>query len=448
MNLVGWIFTQHVTTIVVDALVLLFVAQVIRQRQPTGSAFAWLLSIILVPYAGIPLYLAFGGRKFKRRASEKERLRLGGHAPDDAKRALGLESTLDAVEWLDDGVLAYDTFLREIRNATRSIRIVTFVIGDDATGNGIIDALVERATAGVEVRLLLDDLLRFHAPARNLARLKAAGGRLGRFMPLVHLPFRGQDNLRNHRKIALFDGERAVVGGMNLATEYMGPAPEATRWRDLSTLVSGAAVGALDAIFRADWEFATRERLGALDPRQSAGDTPVTVVPSGPDAASDPIYDTLLTAVFRASRRVWISTPYFVPDDPLMRALAIAVRRGVDVRVVVPVKSNHALANLIGEPNLRDLSRQGATVRVFPKMLHAKAVLVDDALAVVGSANFDMRSLFLNYEIALLFSSAAEVSRLAEWFRATFALAAEGPVRVSSARSALGEVARLVAPLV
>jgi cardiolipin synthase len=200
-----------------DALVLVVVAQVIRQRQPTGSAFAWLLSIILVPYAGIPLYLAFGGRKFKRRAREKGRLRLGEHAPDDAKRALGLESTLDAVEWLDDSVLAYETFLREIRNATHSIRIVTFVVGDDPTGNGIIDALVERASAGVEVRLLLDDLLRFHAPARNLARLKAAGGRLGRFMPLVHLPFRGQDNLRNHRKIALFDGKRAVVGGMNLA---------------------------------------------------------------------------------------------------------------------------------------------------------------------------------------------------------------------------------------
>jgi len=128
--------------------------------------------------------------------------------------------------------------LGEILRAKRSIRIVTFVVGNDATGIAILEALASRARDGVEVRLLLDDLLSFEAPHGALARFKAAGGRLERFMPLLHLPFRGQANLRNHRKIAVFDGERAIVGGTNLAGEYMGQAA-CDRWRDLSILLTG-----------------------------------------------------------------------------------------------------------------------------------------------------------------------------------------------------------------
>jgi cardiolipin synthase len=252
--------------------------------------------------------------------------------------------------------------------------------------------LLERARQGLEVRLLIDDLLRFHAPRALLRELVLAGARVERFMPLLHVPFRGHGNLRNHRKIALFDGQRAIVGGMNLGREYMGPKPEPGRWRDLSLLVSGAAVADLDAVFRADWQFACGERL-AEPGRLCAGEIAVQVVPSGPDADSDPIYDADLTAIFRAEQRVWIATPYFVPDEALLRALVIAVRRGVDVCVLTPEHSNHPLSDFASGSCLRDLSAAGVTVRRFGRMLHAKALLVDDAWAVVGSANFDVARL-------------------------------------------------------
>ncbi|HEY5372357.1 MAG TPA: phospholipase D-like domain-containing protein [Polyangiaceae bacterium] len=439
-----WFLTHHVVSIASNLLVLVLVASLLRQRRrPVGNAIAWLLAIILIPYVGIPLYLSFGGRKLKQRVQKKRPLDPQGGSTALEARA---RSTLQSVLWLDDGVLAYQTFLEQIRGAQHSIRIVTFVIVDDDTGRPLVDALIERARAGLEVRLLIDDLLRFHAPHAKLRELVAAGARVERFMPLVHLPFLGHNNLRNHRKIALFDGRDAIVGGMNFGQEYMGRAPAPERWRDLSLLIRGEAVSELDTVFRADWEFASGEILSApaqLEP----GGVPVRVVPSGPDSASDPIYDADLTAIFRAERRIWIATPYFVPDDALLRALVIAVRRGVDVRVLTPAHSNHLLSDLASASCLRDLSAAGVTIHLFDKMLHAKTLLVDDSLCVVGSANFDMRSLFLNYEIALFFSGSAEVQRLSAWFEATFALCSIGPRPAGGLRSVLDDVARLVAPL-
>jgi len=422
-----------------DLLVFWFAASVLRTRRPTGSAFAWILVILFVPYLGIPLYLFLGGRKFQLQAKSKPHLLPSGEN--------GHLDSAERVEWLDDGVRAYETFLNEIRHAKRSIRIVTFIIGSDTTGRSLLEALTRRAQEGVEVLLLLDDLFCFKAPHHALARLRKAGGKIERFMPLLHFPFRGQANLRNHRKIAIFDGERAIVGGMNLAQEYMGPAPRADRWRDLSILINGPCVTVLDSIFRADWKFASGVALAALDPIQAPGQVPIRTVPSGPDSDSDPIYDEMLSMIFRAQRRFWVATPYFVPDDPLVRALAVAARRGVDVRIVLPVRSNHLLADLASAPYLRELADAGVKVRRVPRMLHAKVVLEDNAVAAVGSANFDMRSLFLDYEISLFFTGAAEIDRMTAWFEETLKDSADGPPISGILRSRLETVACLLAPL-
>jgi cardiolipin synthase len=468
----SWIFSHHVLSLLVAALSLLLASSVLSQRRPTGSAFAWLLVIALVPYLGIPLYLVFGGRKFERRARSKSSLTLPEGVPEkEAGRLLpALDAatprsarllgdprfslrSVDSIEWLDEGVQAYGAFLREIEAAKESIRIVTFVVGDDATGVPLLEALAKRAEEGVEVRLLLDDLLRFQAPRRLLARIAEAGGKVERFMPLLHVPFRGRSNLRNHRKIALFDGARAIVGGMNLADEYMGPKPSPTRWRDLSVLIRGAAVGTLDHVFRADWEFACGERLkplgvSAKQPEMTGESIPLIVVPSGPDSPTDPIYDAVATAIFRAERRFWVSTPYFVPDETLARALAVAARRGVDVRIIVPAVSNHHLADLAAAPFLRDLEEAGVSVYRHPRMLHAKAMLADEVVGVVGSANFDMRSLFLDYEIALFLPGAPEIARLGEWFDETLGQAKRGAPRAGRVRAQIEDVARLLAPLI
>jgi len=441
MSFVSWFVAHHVLSITLGLLSVGFAVAVLGQRRPTGSAFAWLLVIFLIPYVGIPLYIVFGGRKFRRRAATKQPLHI------DAARDGGHSCTTGIVEWLDDGVASYEAFLREIRGARRSIRLVTFVIADDVTGRTLLEALAERASAGVEVRLLLDDLLRFHAPKDLIRRLEAAGGQVKRFMPLVHVPFRGHGNLRNHRKIALFDGERAIVGGMNLADEYMGPRPSETRWRDLSTLVTGESVATLDAVFRADWEFASKAALTPCEVAREPGCVPVRVVPSGPDSPSDPIYESILSAIFRAESRFWVSTPYFIPDEPLIRALTVAAHRGIDVRIIVPAQSNHPIADLVAGPSLRELEAEGVRVLRHRGMLHAKSMLVDESLAIVGSANFDMRSLFLDYEIALFFSAHDEVERLARWFSVTMDRSTSGAPVAGWTRSRVESVARLLAPL-
>jgi cardiolipin synthase len=449
MTFFGWLVAHHVVSVLLAVITAGFSVAVLGQRRPTGSAFAWLLVILFVPYLGVPLYVVFGGRKFRQRARSKSPLPVTATGGRPSAGAIP-ETSADSVTWLDDGITAYEAFLREIQGATKTIRLVTFVVANDATGRSLLEALTLRAAAGVEVRLLLDDFLRIHAPKDLLRKLEAAGGQVRRFMPLFHVPFRGHGNLRNHRKIALFDGARGIVGGMNLADEYMGPAASPARWRDLSTLVTGAAIQPLDAIFDADWEFASREILAPAVPLL-AGPTPTAVplrvVPSGPDSPIDAIYDAILTALFRAESRFWVSTPYFIPDEPLVRALAIAARRGIDVRIFVPAKSNHLVADLVGGPSLRELADEGVRVFRHRTMLHAKAILVDDSLAVVGSANFDMRSLFLDYEVALFFTGEAEVARLAAWFDVTLAHSEPGAPTAGWGRARVESVARLLAPL-
>jgi cardiolipin synthase len=270
-------------------------------------------------------------------------------------------------------------------------------------------------------------------------------------MPVIHIPFRGRANLRNHRKIVVVDDRHAMVGGMNLAGEYMGPEPDPSRWRDLSAVMTGPAAHDLNELFHSDWEFATGEdpTPDAAPPDRSAkGGTSVQVVASGPDVAGDPLYESLVTAIFLARRRIWIVTPYLVPDETLARALELAARRGVEVRLVVPARSNKLVADLARASYLRQIHEAGGHVLLYtPGMVHAKAVVVDDGLAVIGSANMDMRSLFLNYEVAVFLSSPPEVKGTAAYVDA---LAADCVTRLPTQNRATElaeDVVRLLSPL-
>ncbi|HEX4423248.1 MAG TPA: phospholipase D-like domain-containing protein, partial [Kofleriaceae bacterium] len=323
----------------------------------------------------------------------------------------------------------------------------TLILGDDEVGAAIVAVLEAKARAGLEVRLLIDAMFKRHANRAALRSLTRAGGKVAWFMPLWHVPFRSRSNLRLHRKIIVVDGTTAIVGGMNLAHEYMGPEPSARRWRDLSTRIVGPAVDDLDLVFRADWAFAVREQLPAPPRSAAAGESIIQVVGSGPDVATDLIYDALLTAVFEARHRLWIATPYFVPDEALARALVLAVRRGVDVRIVVPARSNHLSADYAGASYLRQIAAVGGAICCYqPGMLHAKAILIDDRLGVVGSANFDMRSLLLNYEISLFFTSPTEIDGVRSWFDALWPACGD-LAPAGRARALIESMARLIGPL-
>jgi cardiolipin synthase len=448
----GWI-AAHLATVVASALVVIFLGRILHERRPQGSTIAWLLVVIAVPYFGIPLYLVLGPRK---RGGGKEL--LYAKAEDAAANVeptiarylsadgIRVPSDDNAIALLDTGELAYAKIIELIDRAKRSIHITTFILGNDEPGNTIVEKLTARAASGIEVKVLIDGLFAFRPSKKRLAALRAAGGKVVIFAPMIHLPFRGTDNLRNHRKLAVFDGTDAVIGGMNLAEEYLGPTPLATRWCDLCAHVRGPSVGRIDEVFRADWAFATKEKIDAPPTSAGAGATRIQVVPSGPDSSADSFYDAVLAACYAASRRIWIATPYFVPDDALTRALAAAARRGVDVLIIVPAKSNHTIADLAGGAALRQVQTAGARVATYPKMLHAKAMVIDDGIGIIGSANFDMRSLFLDYEIALFLYTEEAIADLAGWFDARRVEC--GTLAPATWLRSLGEdVGRLVGPL-
>jgi cardiolipin synthase len=457
----------HVGTVLGFALALVLVARMQIDKRPVPSAWAWMLAIILIPWIGVPLYLALGGRKLRRRAAEKPKLYRASREdrPMTAvERVLASGGTPPArgdndCTLLADGTVAFARTLEAIVDARRTIDLATFILAQDRTGDAVLDALAHKARNGVQVRVLVDALFAYRANHRGLAHLRSAGGRVAFFMPLVfRRPFRGHANLRNHRKLLVVDGGFAIAGGMNVAEEYMGPSPLPGRWRDVALAIRGPAVGDVAHVFEKDWAFATstpsappvggRTSMTTIGAGASSAGR-VQVVASGPDAAGDTLYDALLTSIFEAQRRIAIATPYFVPDDTLLRGLFLALRRGVEVTIVVPARSNHRLADLASASALRDLEAAGARVRPFlPGMLHAKVLLVDDRLATVGSANFDMRSLFLDFELALFCTSTAEVVAIEHWFEETLVTCAEGLGSSRPAHRLREGLARLVAPLV
>ncbi len=462
------LLSSHLLVIVGFAIASLFMAQVLTQRRPTGSTLAWLLAIALIPYVGVPLYLVFGGRKLRRRAASKHKLYPSAVPIDptmsDTTRVLCAAgaprpTSGNTAEVLPNGETVFAALLASIAAAQRSIHISTLILAGDEVGNAIVDALEKKARQGVQVRLLIDALFKFRSSGKRLAALRRAGGRVAFFMP-VWAVFRGNANLRLHRKIVVIDDAVAIVGGMNLAREYMGPAPSQERWRDLATRLSGPAVADIAAIFHADWQFAAGQRLGpspqerALEAAQSTPDqvgaqpgAVVQIVASGPDVESDLIYDAFLCGMFEAKKRLWIATPYFVPDEALARGVLLALRRGVDVRIVVPARSNHFTADLAGASHLREIAKAGGHIHCYaPGMMHGKVFIIDDSMGVLGSANVDMRSLFLNYEIALLFTTSAEIEAAQHWFVSLLPDCVE--LRPSGrARQLFEALARLLAPL-
>ncbi|QEH33869.1 putative cardiolipin synthase YwiE [Aquisphaera giovannonii] len=456
---------------------LIFLAHLIRQRRSPASTMAWLLVILFLPYLGVPLYLMLGGRKMSRMARRKPRVyeRAGLQNPRSIEGHQGTERFLmsygvpparegNRVELLTRGEDAFRRLVELIDSATSSIHITTYILGRGRVGRELVEHLARRAAGGVSVRLLLDSVGSRRVRRRDLARLLESGARVAYFMPVLHVPFRGRANLRNHRKIVVVDGRIALTGGMNFAWPYMGPGPDDGLWRDLSAVIVGPSVADLDALFFSDWEFATGEDLRKMPPDgedgERAGPAPppvagiagasstVQVVASGPDVQDDPLYETLVSLIFAASKRIWIVTPYFVPDEMLVRSLNLAARRGVDIRLIVPKRSNHLSTDLARESYLRELHESGGKVYLHqPVMMHAKAVLFDDNLAVIGSANMDNRSLFLNYEVALFLYSRECVADLAEWaLRLQFDSERELP-QPGWLRELAESVVRLLSPL-
>jgi cardiolipin synthase len=318
----------------------------------------------------------------------------------------------------------YTTLAQQIREAKHSIHITTFILGRDEVGKKLVRLLAARAREGVKVRLLLDAVGSMFISKRFVQPIRDAGGEVARFLPVIPLSFRSTANLRNHRKIAVFDQHTAIIGGHNLAREYIGPTPWRKRWRDFGAVVRGPAGALLNEVFLADWAFASGRSLDELhkeilpDARRTEGSSSIQVVVSGPDVGGDPLYEGIISMVQEAHTSIWIITPYFIPDEVLFRSLMVKARAGVEVMLIVPERSNHPITDYARRHYVRELRKAGVKVMHFaPGMMHSKAIIVDERMGMLGSANFDLRSLFVNFEIGVLLYSATDVSAMKAWAR-------------------------------
>jgi cardiolipin synthase len=446
MNL-NWLLV-HLLPTIGFILALALLSHILKERRSPTSTLAWLMAIIFIPYLGVPLYLILGGRKMISKAEAKPRLSLAkSKSSSDAyiRNAYMFEpddgifppSAHNHITFLPEGEQAFQTILNLIQNARRSVYIATFILGKDETGRTILCALAKKASQGLKICLLLDALGSVRIAKKFLGPLLEAGGRVAFFMPMIHLPFRGRANLRNHRKMIICDGKTAIIGGMNLASEYMGRQVSASRWQDLSLLVQGPVTENITDIFRSDWKFASKNTLShnstVRQARESGSNGVTQLVASGPDVSNDSLRNAILTAIFRANRRIWIVTPYFVPDELLLEALCIASRRNLDVTIIVPKKSNHRLADLVREGYLTRVQEAGAGIWLFePRMLHA---------------NMDMRSLLLNYEIGLCIFDSDAIRKLENWIFKLKTACSAREIQPKKAFGLIESVGRLFAPL-
>ncbi|MBN2544606.1 MAG: cardiolipin synthase [Spirochaetes bacterium] len=412
-------------------LAFILIILLLNERRAPSSTIAWLLAIIFLPYISVPLYIIFGGRKMKHMIKKKENLKkidnsinLSNHK--NHEKLSSMYNNLFPVRYnndvkvLETGEKAFEYLINLIKNAKKNIYITTFILGKDETGEYLINTLIEKIKEGLEVCLLLDALGSMNISKKFLSDYKKAGGKYAFFMPMIHIPFRGRANLRNHRKIVIIDNKTAIVGGMNIAKEFLGNSDYQKRWLDLSLAVEGPIVYDLYHVFYSDWKFASHKDLSYpaddLFSKEENDEIPLHLIPSGPDVVGDTLHDTIITAIFEAKKRIWIVTPYFIPDDMLIKALCIASARNVDVRLIIPLASNHKLADIVRKNYLIQL--QDAQIKIYnykPGMIHAKILIIDETYSIIGSANMDIRSLFLNYEIALFIYSKKILNQLENW---------------------------------
>ncbi|MES2186756.1 MAG: phospholipase D-like domain-containing protein [Pseudomonadota bacterium] len=418
--LLPWLpsISEHLLFAVGAVLVYVVTTRARREQRAPTSAIAWVMGLALLPYLVLPMYLMFGQRKVRTPA----RRRPKGAAPTshwaaELVQSFGLPAPSEChIRMHADGVAARDALWELIAAARHRLDVCTFLVGDDPLGRETVARLVACARAGVKVRLLLDGFGALLLPGRYFDALRQAGGEITVFRPLFGLRSGGPRNLRNHRKLVITDDRRLWSGGRNLAAEYFTGSAGVPPWKDLSFDLEGPVAVAAAQQFEADWASARQIPARRVAP---AGELPggglAQFLPSGPDQVEDTAQALLLDACFRARRRILAVTPYFIPNESLRDALRLAARRGVAIDIAIPQRSNHRLADIARCRAMRDLAAAGVDFHMLPAMAHAKAVIVDDALAMCGSINLDLRSLLLNHEAAVVFYGADQIAWLAQW---------------------------------
>lgn len=449
----------------------------IMYTRTAQGAIAWSVCLVVFPYLAVPLYVIFGRRKFRgyaqaRRAGDLEINRVAKElATHEAEfrsefteRSPGIRTAEklakmpftsgNDVELLIDGEAIFDCIFRGLERAEHYILVQYYIVEDDQLGREFKNRLIARSRAGVRVNFIYDEIGCYKLPNAYLDELTQGGVHVHPFLSTRGPNNRFQINFRNHRKIVIVDGKEAWVGGSNVGDDYMGRNPKIGPWRDTQCRIEGPAVQCIQLGFLEDWYYATggMPELDWIPNRSAKGNLDVLALPTGPADAQETAGLFFVSAINSAKKRIWIASPYFVPDDRVVGALQLAALRGVDVRILIPAKPDQPMIYLSGFSYLEELCEPG--VRFFqyePGFLHQKTMLVDDRASVVGTANLDNRSFRLNFEISMVIIDEGFAAQMEEMFKADFANSKEIDQAVIHSKSAwfqfLSKLSRLMAPI-
>ena len=436
----NWIVIAEVIYFIIMLLVIL---RVLYDTQSGSKTLAYVLFIILVPLVGMIFYFSFGVNYRKRKLYTKKLIKdkqlrqeveyqISQHSkriteadllPEQHRKlaefiARSNRSPLmanNSVRLLVNGEEKFPFLLQTLRSATSHIHIEYYIYENDVTGNEIADVLIEKAKQGVTVRFLYDDFGSHHLGKKFISRLNDAGVETAPFYRVRWYAFANRINYRNHRKIVIIDGKIAFVGGINISDKYRNDGKEKNLlyWRDTHLMIEGRAAFYLQYLFLCDWNFCHKEKLEfereffpVYTKKEPIKTELVQIVASGPDSDIPVILYSLMEAMASAQKRILITTPYFIPGDNLIDVLIIAAKSGIEVQLLIPGISDSKIVNAAARSYYSLLLKQGIRIFKYQKgFVHAKTIVIDDTLAMIGSANMDYRSFDLNFEVnAMIYS--------------------------------------------
>lgn len=468
------------------ANILLAMTVIFLERKDPSSTWAWILVLFFIPVVGFVLYLSFGrklrkkhlfrweGRKdigidklisYQTAAIQEDTFEFRINNAENYKDLIYMHLKTNnavltqdnSVMIFDDGANKFEALLNDIETAKDHIHIQYYIFRFDDLGTRIFNALIKKAKQGVKIRFLYDEMGSRNVKKRHFKELLAVGGEVEVFFPSIFPLINPRLNFRNHRKIVVIDGRIGYIGGFNIGDEYLGLHKKFGYWRDTHLRIEGSAVHPLQTRFLLDWNQACeQQKMGYSDRYFPAipekGDAGLQIVSSGPDSDWEQIKIGYLKLINMAQKYIYIQTPYFIPDTSFLDAIKIAALSGIDVRIMIPNKPDHMFVYWATYSYVGQLLRAGAKVYIYEKgFIHAKTIVIDDEASTVGTANIDVRSFSLNFEVNAFIYDCTISHQLAEIFEKDIFDCTELTMEIYQNRSNLikfkESISRLLTPI-
>ncbi|WP_069998914.1 cardiolipin synthase [Cellulosilyticum sp. I15G10I2] len=465
--------------------ILLVLSVIFLSRKNISTTWAWIMIMLSIPIVGFVLYCFIGQDLRKRKTfskkEEEDRFLAVVHRQQtslaypinefnnaliktyenlislhlNAHEALYTED--NSINIITDGKELFNMLFESINSAKKYIHIEYYIIRNDELGKAFKNLLIKKAQEGVEVFLLYDDMGCFGIPKKYFYELKNAGVKVACFFPSF-IPFiKLRVNYRNHRKICVIDGVTAYLGGFNIGEEYVGLNKKLGYWRDTHLKITGSAVRLIDLQFLLDRRFATNENISLdkyipIETNNAPGNIGMQIVSSGPDSKHASVRNGYIKMIHEAKKSIYIQTPYFIPDEGVLMAIKLAALSGIDVRIMIPNKPDHVCVYWATYAYIGEVLDCGVRCYTYEKgFLHAKTIVIDDTICSVGTANFDIRSFKLNFEINAFIYDTSASKELSRVFRSDLKDCKELTPAIYKSRSLLikfkESISRLISPI-